>query len=558
MGRPRSTKPLRNKTDGRYYVTVYPKAAPKLTRLQRQERGDKGEPEFSPNLSGNPVLYLREKNRKRADQIYRAIRAPLEAGDKPGCIRRRDLAIKILDTRPHAFDEWIESLESQAAFGGTNEDIAEFMEQKYPGWNKEFDDQWDDDRHHVDSIAKHLTALHDTERDDLINELVSTLVEWLDNESAQLLYDGLCERLNEQARDRIAPAAQRLSDCIPVWETFQIKIKQSTSEHINAFKRTFDEFIEHVGNKPVNKLVKDDLRKWRDHIAELREERDNGVCFSNQKQMPIPAILRQVVTDRDWDFPEQLELWFRVFHLEQHNPGEECSEPMELDDYRKALAKAEEWANIDVYEYAANLPIKSANAGMAKANNTKQANRRKRAGTMWSAILRLACNCGCDNQDICNLTPAHLDLDGKLPLFTLSREKQQKQGKKRVPRCTPLLPSTIEAVKRWMDYETPKTQFVFTNDAKKRFVGSKVSNGWTKLREDAGLDQGVWYKLLRNVGPTIARDHGRPEDERLAFLGDKANGISRVNYEGRTKQEFLVPLVNLIGAEYFDGENVGK
>lgn len=98
-----------------------------------------------------------------------------------------------------------------------------------------------------------------------------------------------------------------------------------------------------------------------------------------------------------------------------------------------------------------------------------------------------------------------------------------------------------------MKYETPKTDFIFSNDAKRQ-----ISDGFMSLREVC-----KYYKHLRNVGPTIRKRNKRSEEETNGFLGHSADGKrAGVFYEGIVGEDYLVDIVNLIGIEYISGETV--
>ena len=62
-------------------------------------------------------------------------------------------------------------------------------------------------------------------------------------------------------------------------------------------------------------------------------------------------------------------------------------------------------------------------------------------------------------------------------------------------------------------------------------------------------------KHLRNVGPSLGKYHKRHADERTTFLAHSEGGSNQF-YEGTVGEDYLVELVNLIGEEYFDGEEV--
>lgn len=68
----------------------------------------------------------------------------------------------------------------------------------------------------------------------------------------------------------------------------------------------------------------------------------------------------------------------------------------------------------------------------------------------------------------------------------------------------------------------------------------------------------VWFKHLRNIGSTVGRNNRRPKDEREAFLGHAVAGGMSKFYTDDAPDNYLVRLVNLIGAEYFGGEKVGR
>jgi len=225
---------------------------------------------------------------------------------------------------------------------------------------------------------------------------------------------------------------------------------------------------------------------------------------------------------------------------------------MPVEVYKALIAKAQEWAAIDVDEYAASLPIKDGDkraVRLSKMNNKKQANRIKRAGVQWSAILRFAVNTGADNADICCLKWENLHLDGELSYCELERSKTSEY------RITPLLPATVKAIQEWREYEQQYTDTVFRNDGKKPYLSDKVSKAFTRLRESIDNGDGWAFKHLRNCGPTCGRDGKRPAKEREAFLGHAVNGMNQF-YETGYDEHWLIDLVNLIGVRYFDGEQV--
>lgn len=119
-------------------------------------------------------------------------------------------------------------------------------------------------------------------------------------------------------------------------------------------------------------------------------------------------------------------------------------------------------------------------------------------------------------------------------------------------RKTPLLPSTVEAVRRGLAV-APSSGPIFRTARGSPFTA--VTRNFRRLAGEAGVDTRWSFKHLRNVGPTLGKKARLSMDERDAFLGHVVNGTSAF-YEGDMDETYLVDLVNLIGLHYFGGERV--
>lgn len=122
-------------------------------------------------------------------------------------------------------------------------------------------------------------------------------------------------------------------------------------------------------------------------------------------------------------------------------------------------------------------------------------------------------------------------------MFMLPRYKAAKQLGAALPRNTPLLPSTVDALRRWKAWRRREAadaelrsgrhgheyaDSVFTNDKRCPYKSEKISHAFARLAKVFGKKASNWRpKHLRNVG-----------------------------------EDYLVALVNLIGAKYFDGEQI--
>ncbi len=182
---------------------------------------------------------------------------------------------------------------------------------------------------------------------------------------------------------------------------------------------------------------------------------------------------------------------------------------------------------------------------------------------LFSALLRLGCQCGYDNKCMGKLTHDNLrDLDGALPYIELGRTKMERTAGE-ILRLTPLLPSTLKAIRRWIEF-AGKGETLFTSDKGNELRSDVVSEGFNRLAQAVQVDgkpapvEGWTMKHLRNVGSSLGRIHRRPDDERQAFLGHVANGSNKWYEDPDLGAGYLLPLVNLIGADYFGGETVQK
>lgn len=291
----------------------------------------------------------------------------------------------------------------------------------------------------------------------------------------------------------------------------------------------------------------------------------------NDQLTPIAAILKVANRRmRDDVFPAAWRAWVE-FDKSTYKPGLHNREPMPVAVFDACLKQAEDWASIDIKAAAEAMPVRGANTQTARANNFRQATRIKRAGYMMRVVLRLCCNAGCDPIDLERLRWKDLRLTKALPLFMLPRVKAEGQIGMSMPRKTPLLPSTVEALRQWRTWRNREIaaakgaareranhtrDCVFANDRRRPFTSDKISHAFARLAKAVGKKADDWrLKHLRNVGATLGRRHKRHPDERTTFLAHSEGGTNHF-YEGDVGEDYLVALVNLIGEEYFDGDQV--
>jgi integrase len=356
-----------------------------------------------------------------------------------------------------------------------------------------------------------------------------------------------------------APSREKLSDCLNKWLEWK-QLQGKTEQHRSEYEAVFKTFIEVIGDIPVSQLRKTHITEvWPQYLAKARGKR--GPRWVNTRLMAVSAVFRLCRRKTEWPFPEGLRDWIcndGEYVSYKPNPSNRKALPVAV--FKSMLATAEEWAAIDVTAKAEAMPVDPKNPKLSKMNAIKQARRIQRAGVQWVAILRFAVQTAADNSDICCLEWEHLhDLDGALPYVELRRPKTDEF------RLTPLLPGTVAALRRWRGYESDETlraagkdralANVFRNDGKKPFDSHKVSEGFERLRDAIENGNGWSFKHLRNVGPNVARNHGRSKDEREALLGHAVEGTNWF-YEYTPDARFLLPLVNVIGREYLEGDQI--
>ncbi len=360
--------------------------------------------------------------------------------------------------------------------------------------------------------------------------------------------------------DRKNPSSKRLSHCLTEWTRIKgLGPNPPAAKHATEVRQAFDDFIRIVGNNPVNFLTKDDFIQWKEHVLKQQKAASLKATWFNKRMAHIRNVLRFLRKETSWPFPEPLGSWLE-FTQQPYKPDRANRARLPVSIFKKLLSKADERASIDVEHLARDLFEKGRDSGnrMLMANCTRQAQRVQRQGTLFQAIVRLACNCGYDNVCVGKLKLEHLkNLTGDVPYVELGRSKVKAMAGMDVLRLTPLLPSTIRALQAWIAYaHVRESDYLFTSERDRQMRSEVIADGFRRLCKAAEIE-GWTPKHLRNIGASLGKKHKRPEEERQAFLGHVVGtGTSRF-YEDDVDETYPLDLVNLIGSEYFDGEQVG-
>jgi len=148
----------------------------------------------------------------------------------------------------------------------------------------------------------------------------------------------------------------------------------------------------------------------------------------------------------------------------------------------------------------------------------------------------------------------NIRLDDAIPHMNFPRSKVVKQVGYEVPRLTPLLPSSVKALRRWHEHE-PQGPTAFRNARKGIWDQYDLNRDFTKMLVEAAAGKGFTFKSMRNVGPTLRKRHKLPKEVSDAFLGHVDDATNKF-YEDDVDETYLAELVDLIGKDYFDGEAV--
>jgi len=403
----------------------------------------------------------------------------------------------------------------------------------------------------------------------------------------------------------------RLSACTAEFRTEQQQ-RGNQPRHTETYVKRFEEFVQLLHDKPISALAKEDFVQFVDHVMKTCAGKSNKAV--RDRLSPVKAVIESARARMpDEVFPEALDNWLKVIDREKrrlpYRPPMLNREPMPPDVFKKLLAQADAWAELDVAAYARSLPVPRdadrRRRALAINRNRRHAQHLKRTGLMTHSVLCLAANVGALPIDMTRLVWSELTLDADMPLYRESREKPAHLLGSEIPRCCPLLPETVRSLKRWREWQRNESAERAGRPMKRRALsaasvdasGSRsapiapvahASPGVTarapsRVVTDAALVDYVftysdgrpvdqqksnqitdYYAVLRdaldvtwplrscrNIGSTIRRDAHLPEDMANAWLGHSARQTNRF-YTGEAPIDYLLPLVRAIGVRYAD------
>lgn len=344
-----------------------------------------------------------------------------------------------------------------------------------------------------------------------------------------------------------APPKKRLRDALNEWKKWKEAAGRS-EDYITAASILFEEFIKVAGNKLIAELTADDFAQWRLWVTRHRTRENWSGKWSNSRHQCVRSVLRIArKNQRSWGWPDGIIDWAGDYETEHYQPSKANRVRLPADVFKKLLAVAEEWKKADPEAFP-----KTSQRGRAQR---RQAIEKRREGYLWSALLKLAVNCSLDNVDCMRIEWKNIrDLDSDLPFMDFPRRKTRHRTGL-VDRQTPLLPTVAATLREWRNEEFGDGQgFVFRSARGGPIANTTFTYAYRRLAKEAGVT-GHTFKHIRNIGSSLGRLHKLSRDERDALLGHVVAGTSKF-YEEDVDHRYLIDVVNLVGREYFDGDQI--
>lgn len=346
------------------------------------------------------------------------------------------------------------------------------------------------------------------------------------------------------------PSSHKLLDCLNVWIDYQRDNDAHELRNIQPNAQRFRLFVKQVGNLPITSITFDDFLKWQRYVTRNMKTAKNPNYWHNKHHATVKAVLKLAKRKRpDWPLPSELMDWADSYDKKRAKPAEENALKMPLAEFRKLLDFAEKMSQTEI-------PPKineEMTAKTAKYNRQRQlAKSTVRRGYQYKAMLYMAAQTGFGWADFEQLTHEHIKMQGKLTYVDLPRTKSSKLSGQVVNRRIPLLPSTLKTLNLLKPLNN--SDHVFITDKGLPMSASR-STEWRTFSNNAGVTD--WnFKHLRNIGSNLADENGLDSRVINRFHGRVIGGAIGSYLEQSLKPDYLIQLVNIIGREYFEREQI--
>lgn len=337
---------------------------------------------------------------------------------------------------------------------------------------------------------------------------------------------------------------ENLTTCWQFYE--QVKNEAGRKkETIRDHRTRWERFVKVAGNVSISALEEDMFIQWARYLQRRKFESNKARRdhFGTVKQ--VLTLCRRTAPFRK-SFPADLFEW-----LSSTVPSGKALTYKAPPSNRQALPPEVFHQLIQICElWEKELVPPKSHDPKRNAARSHALERRKR-GAQAKVILSIAINGALDNIDVGRLKWENLHLDADIPWLELPRAKVQWTGNN-IVRKVPLLPS-VTALLRKM---SRKGSHVFRTTRGEQFTSHRVGELWEVLCSAAKVDHSIHhYKHIRNVAPTLRQRYHLQQELADYILGHVPSRTTDM-YEQEPDHLWLIPLVNLIGKDYFHGEKV--
>ena len=352
--------------------------------------------------------------------------------------------------------------------------------------------------------------------------------------------------IQHAATDSSGHRGPKLSAILNEWTRLKKLDGRVGPQHVRGVQRRFKRFVQVVENRPVDSLTAGDFRTWREWIMREAAKRKSGK-WANDMHGVVKAVFRAVRRHNlDWSWPVGLTDWVE-YERRPYKAKRTNRQPLPVTVFQSLLKTADVWAATD--------PTTHDSTTQTGRGKRAQALIRQRDGVQMRAALCLLVNAGLDPVDLERVQWSDLRFDDAIPHLALPRQKVLHQVGEEIERHTPLLSATTNSLTQWRKYEPVHSPFVFRSARRATLTGTLLGRTFRRLAAEAGVDP-VWSsKHARNIGPSLAKAAGLSIEVRDTFLGHVVRG-THGHYEDDPGPACLLPVVNLIGHDYFGGEQV--
>ncbi len=345
-------------------------------------------------------------------------------------------------------------------------------------------------------------------------------------------------KMNEKGLDYV-PAQERAA-------RRAAKKRSVLTKHVRDTLSRWQLLVDCVGNIRITEMGPVHFRKFQEWADREASRKATG-RWHQQLFTAVKSVFNHTMRRYpDWAWPAGISERIRAWQPKKYESSDHHAEPMPPEMFRKLLAQCDTWAA---------TPLDGLDTTSQSGRGRRlQVIRKRREGLQLRAILKLAINCGLNGVDCERLRWSHLKLDAGTPHLDFARRKVAHSAGKPIERRIPLSPEVVRELEGWRAADSPKDDLVFHSARGTGFRADLISKAFARLRSEAELGADFDFRHLRNVGPSLASENDLPEEKIQHFLGHTPANTS-ARYKGAKKPEYLKPMVDLIGENYFGRAN---